>query len=365
MIREGQIGYREGIALAVMLISGKIYTGFPRIMVEDGKNAAWLLVLLSTGLAIAAFLPIPALLARFPGKSAYEVYEEVLGPYLGLPASLLALGFYLFLQGILVREFAEIVASTVLPLTPVSVITIALLLIISYGAYAGLEALSRAAWLLGPWVLIGLLAVLLLTYRWASPDSLFPIWGPGLPSLLKSAFFRTSFFVEVLILPLLVPHLREPRHLARMGIWSIAISGLVMTAVVISFVMVFPEREAEHTIFGVYQLARLMFLGRFFQRMESLFIFVWVISAGLELTGFLQGNALGLARILKLPAYRPLIFPLTVLVFAISFIPPDLPAAIRIDGQFLRVYGAAAAFGPNLVLYLVALIGRKAGKVRG
>jgi len=365
MIKEGHIGYREGIALTVILISGKIYTGFPRVMVEEGKTAAWLLVLLSTALSVVAFLPIPHLLARFPGKSYYEVVEEVAGPYLGVLALVLSSGFYLFLLGILVREFAEIVASTVLPFTPISVITIALLLVMAYGAYAGLEPLTRTAWILAPWILAGLLAVLLLSLRWAKFQYLLPFWGAGIPSLLKSSVFRTSLFVEVLLLPLLVPHLREPQRLAVMGIWSIVISGIVMSFVVLLFVTVFPVRAAVNVLFPVFQMARIMFLGRFFQRMESLFIFVWVISAAVQLAGVLQATALALARIMKLPVYRPLIFPLSVLTFAIAFIPPDLPAAIRIDDEFLRYYGAITAFGLTTTVYVVALIRGKGRKARG
>lgn len=365
MIREGHIGYREGIALTALLISGKIYVGFPRVMVEEGKTAGWLLVLLSAALTVIAFLPIPALFARFPGKSTIEIIEEVLGPYLGLPALLLHLGFYLILGGILVREFTEIVASTVLPLTPVSVITGLFILVIAYGAYSGLEPLTRTAWLLAPWILGGLLAVLFLSLRWARPQYLLPLWGAGIPALLKSAVFRTSFFVEVLLLPLLVPHLREPRRLGSMGLWSVVISGLLMALVVLVFTTVFPVRAASSVLFPIYQLARIMFLGRFFQRMESLFIFVWVISAAIQLTAFMVGNALSVARAMKLPVYRPLVFPLSVLTFAIAFTMPDLPAAIRIDDQFFRVYGALAAFGLTTTLYLVALIRGKGVNTRG
>lgn len=365
MIKEGHVGYREALALTVVVVTAKIFTVFPQYLIRETGNAAWLEVLISTGLSVLAFFPIAALLARFPGKTSIEIVEEVLGPAIGLPANLLGIAFYLFLLGILLREFTEIVASTVLPFTPVSVITMTLLLAVGYGAYSGLETVSRAAWLLGPWLLAGMIAVFLISLRWAKLTNLLPFWGAEPPSLLASAAWRTSLFADIVILPIIAPYLRERKRFTRMGIWSIAISGLVLALSAFVYQMVFPEPASERVLFPLYQLARLMYLGRFFQRAESLFIFVWVISWTAKLAIILQGVALAQAVAMKLPLYKPLIFPLLVLSFAIAFIPADLPAAVRIEGDFLRRYAAIPTFGLLIVVYVVALIRGKGGKTHG
>lgn len=365
MIKEGHIGHREALALTVIAITSTMFTVFPQYLIEESGNAAWLEVLMSTALAVLVFLPGPALLARFPGKSSIEVAEEVLGPYLGLAVNLLGLGFYFFLLGILVREFTEIVASTVLPFTPVSVITITLLLAVAYGAYSGLETMSRLAWLLGPWILAGMIIVFLITLRWAKITNLMPLWGAEPWSLLGAAAWRTSLFAEVALLPVIAPYLRERERFTAMGIWSIVISGVLLALAAFVFSAVFPEPASARVLFPLFHLARLIYVGRFFQRAESLFIFVWVISWAAKLAIILQGVALGQALSLKLPVYRPLLFPLLVLSFAVAFIPADLPEAVRIEGDFLRRYAAIPTFGLLVVIYVAALIRGKGGKAHG
>ena len=66
------------------------------------------------------------------------------------------------------------------------------------------------------------------------------------------------------------------------------------------------------------------------------------------------GASVSLARGFKLPVYRPLLFPLAVLVYGLNFLIPSFAAVAFLDATILRDYGWAFAL-PTLVWLLVKL----------
>ena len=104
--------------------------------------------------------------------------------------------------------------------------------------------------------------------------------------------------------------------------------------------------------FPFYQLSRTISLGRFFQRVEPVYIIVWGINGIVKLGITLYAAAFTLAESLKLPDYRPFIWPLSLIIFILSFFPPDLPTVVYLDIHYLR----PGAYIPNYLIPLALLL---------
>lgn len=362
-LKDGHIGYNEAIALTITIISSKVFFSYPGQMVREGQTAAWLVVLVSSLTAVLAWLVIARLMGRFPGKSLVEVSEEVAGVIPGTLLSLAFFGFFLALTSIVLREFSETIVGTILPETPISVVASILLAAVLYASYMGLEAVSRACFLISPFIMVALLALIAGVLPFAKLNYMAPFLGPGLSTIIERGAIQSSSFAEILILPLLYPAIRQTSKFTQIGLWTIGISTLIMTGVVVVFKLVFPYPMALDTAYPMYQLARLIYLGRFFQRVEAILFFIWIFGALLSLTISFYTSAVTLARSLHLPVYRPLLFPLIILVFAFSLLAPDYVTSLRIDEEILRSWGWAPAFGlPLLLLSLAWIRGKGVGQ---
>lgn len=362
-MRTEQIGTAEATFLVFAMLSAKIFLTLPRYMMEDAQTAAWLLVLLSGAAGALGWSALVLFMRRFPGRSLIQAVEETLGPYLALPIQLLYMSFFVIVSALVLRQFAEAILTVVLPLTPISVIASTLMAAAAYASYLGVEAVARAARFFIPiTVALVLLLLLLILPTSARLTETLPLLGPGIGPLLKWALIRSSLFIDVLLLPVLLPSLKEPEKMARIGYNAILWTILFWTLVVLVFQMSFPYPAGAANPFPLLAIARLINIGRFLQRVEAFFIFAWVFAAAAKISAALLGAVISYAETFHLRIYRPLVIPLALLILAMSFIPRDFYLAMTWDRAFLRVYGAIPVFILPLILWGVARVRRKGGK---
>lgn len=354
MLNEGRVGTSEVYAMTIILISGKIFLTLPQKMAQLGTTAGWMIVATATVIGLVGFGIIAALMHRFPDHSIVEISEQVAGTFFGLAASLMFFAFFLALTVIVLRQFTETVIATVLPRTPISIITTMFVIALVFGCYQGLEAISRLSWLSFPFLFLGAVTILLMSMSFANFDHLFPFWGVGLSRILALGVKHSAIMSEILILPLIYPALRDQDRFSRIGLASILVSGVLMALYSAQFLAVFSVAEASRSAFPAYQLARLIWIGRFVQRVESVFIFMWVLTGLLNMTIALYGATVTLSRLLHLPAYRPLLPAMGVIVYTLSFVPPNFPTIVRLDTEVIGVYGSIVSFVIPLILLIIA-----------
>jgi spore germination protein KB len=358
---EKKIGTNEALGLLAMMMSGKIFLSYPRDMALLGDAAGWIIVLMAGIFSLLGFYFIYALIRRFPGQNIIEIGHEVGGSIFGTLTGLLMFLFFLILTSFILREYAETYILTILPRTPISVISFFLLGIMIYATVLGIETLTRVAWFFAPYLLTTLLIILFFSLSKGEIGNLTPVLGTGPLALLKHSAIHTSLFAEILLFALIAPLIRKQERIAKIGLASLLISILINAIVALGIVLVFNYRESGRLIFPIFQLARLIAFGEFIQRVESVFVFLWFFAAGVQLCGLFYGTVTGFAQTFKIKNYRPLVFPLAVLVFTVSLLPGSLSAAIQWNDFILSIFYTAAAFGVPFFLWLIAVIFKKKG----
>lgn len=353
MYQEGHIGFLEAATLAFVLLSTKILVTYPSVMVQLGQTAAWFLVLQTAAWAALGFLLVAALLDRFPGRGLAEANAEVGGPVLGSVLNLVLVAWLVLDVAFMLRLFSETIVASLLPRTPLSVIILLAVPLTVYAGWVGLEALSRANLVLAPVLAVILPAVLVFTLNEARLDLLFPLWGPGPAPLLQFGVTRASTMSEVVLLAVYAYALRDGGTLRRAGLWALAISAAALALAVAVYVAIFGPEGGARQPFPFYELSRMVYLGRFVQRVESFFVLFWLLGAGIRLSVYLHAAAVTMAVTLGVPYYRPLLLPLVVVALAIGMTPADFTIAAAFH-TVLRQWEALPAFLLPAALLLVA-----------
>lgn len=361
-MKEGRIS-AHGLfsVLSIMLIT-QLFLGIPRVLTKEAGSAGWLLIIMSAAIASIGVFIVVKLIKKFPGKNFIEIAEIVWGAPGRILVAVLMSFLFLFISIVLVREFAETILTTVLPHTPISIVALIFLAAMVFGAYNGLEVITRSSVLLFPFILVGLLSILLLTANFVDLTNLFPILGAGPDKLVFHALGKISLFTEIVFIGLISSNVNEPEKIPRQ-IWvSFLVSVALYVVVQLFYVSVFSMNAGEKLYVPLFQLARIIYMGRFVQRIEALYIFVWFFTGALKLTLSFYGGATALSRGFKIPFYQPLLFPLALLVFSLSFMPQSIVTAVHLDVNLLRNYGFIPAFVLPALLLLTSIIRGKGGK---
>jgi spore germination protein KB len=360
LIKEN-IGHREALTLLIMVMSAKIFLSFPRNMVFLGEAAGWGIVLLSGILSLIGFLFIYFLVRKFPGKNLIEITRVICGPIIGGFIGLIFFLFFLAITSLYLRQFVESFILSILPRTPISVITFCLLVLLIYGCLLGIETITRVAWFFGPYLLLGLVIIISFSMSHADIQRMAPVLGTGPLTILKESLPNTSLFSEILLFGLIAPLIANKSKIFGVGFYSLTIAILINMVIVVVVEMVFNYIAASRLVFPVFQLARLISLEEFIQRVEAVFVFLWFFTAAVQLSALFYGTVTSFAQAFRIQDYRPLSIPIAVLVFGISLLPSSMSQAVRINDFQISNFYTIIAFGIPFLLWLISLIIKKKG----
>lgn len=354
MDNKVRIGTREATAATIYFLSTKLLISFPQHMAEIGQTAAWIVPIISFAVATLGFLVIATLIRRYPGKNIVEVSEYVGGPVLGTIASLGYFAFFFATTALLIREFSETVSAALLPRTPLSVIMAVFIIATLLAVYLGIEAITRAA-LVGMPLIIGTLIILnILLLPQSNFDAIFPLFGPGIRKLIYDGVIHSGIAGEVVFLSVIAGQLDEGEKVKAMGLVSLTVAASFMVISTLTYSAVFPYPLSLHIPYPGYESSTLIYMGRFLQRIEVAFVFLWVISGCIHLALSGYTASVIISNVLKLPSHKPLLPAFAVIAFTFALVPSDVPQATHVDFMIVKTYGGLAVFVVPLLLLLIS-----------
>lgn len=258
---------------------------------------------------------------RFPALTLFEVAERVLGKLLGRLVSLLYLLFLALLLCLNLRMVGEFFLFAFLPRTPILVVTCVLALLAVWAARAGIEVIGRAAQVVFPLLIGSILLLVLLLVKEIRLEELLPlrilVTGP-LPHL-QDMVNVSARMVEVVWAGLLVPFVDDPKGLWRAGVRANLWLGAVWTVMNIAIIGIL-GRQIQHYFFPFFASVRMVQVAEFVERIDSLFLAVWLFGMFLRVSILLWSIAAGTARLVGAASYKALVLPLGGIVLWYSLL---------------------------------------------
>jgi len=322
-------------------------------MAESAGTAGWILTIYITVIALILFTIIARLYKKFEGKDILDISEYVAGNIGRIIVGTFFLVYLVFIVSVVLREFGEDLKIIALRSSPISFVMSFFLAGMVVSAFFGLEALLRIGVIIVPIVFIGFVIILSGVLQYSDLSRIMPFLGFGPKNIFIDNLSRISIYSGLVLLLFLPPFIKSHKDFKKIGYITIGLSSFNLTVSVLVFLLVFQYPIATESFLPIFQLARLINYGRFFQRLESLFSLLWIVSA-------LHYLSIGLFLILyifkktyKLEYYKPLILPFAVILYTASFIPKNLVEAIELETKFFRNIAWIVVFGMTIILLLI------------
>jgi spore germination protein (amino acid permease) len=300
-------------------------------------------------------------LKRFPGLDIPQIYQEVLGKVFGKLIVLLFCIFAIYYAGSTLREFVEMIKTYALPLTPISVIMASFLLTAVIISYFGFECMARISAICFIPIIAGLILILLLASPSYNLNLLKPFGGHGINVTLATGFFRSSAYMEFTVLTVVVAALHGHAGFKKAGVTSILLTGIIFAISILCYLAAFGYPSASENISGLYELSRSIYFNRFFQRVESLFLFIWVISSVITTTVTFYIGILIYCKVFTIKNHKPLLLPFAVMAFIVAILPQSMQEVTHINVMFLRQYSMFVVYIPSVIVLLISFIFNKRG----
>ncbi|NLD49530.1 MAG: endospore germination permease [Clostridiaceae bacterium] len=349
-------GKTEAVSILIIGITTQLFLNFPRVMSESAGAAGWLLIIYVTVLTLILFTIIQKLYSRFEGKDILDIGETVGGGIGRVLIGVIYLVYYIFAVSITLREFGEDLKIIALTRSPISFVLLFFTVGMAIGAYYGIEPLGRLAAIVVPIVIVGFIIVLSGTVEYYDISHILPLMGTGPYNIFVNGATRISVFSGLSMLFLMAPFIGAHRNFKKVGLYGILISSFFLTIGTLIYLLSIPYPYSNEGFLPVYQLSRKIDYGRFFQRIESIFVIIWTMTALVYLSTVLFFITHLFKKTFSLKFYRPLVAPMTVIVFTLSLVPQSLMKAIELDTQVFRIFAWIVTFGITLLLLLIGTV---------
>ncbi|MFD2875723.1 GerAB/ArcD/ProY family transporter [Paenibacillus rhizoplanae] len=133
----------------------------------------------------------------------------------------------------------------------------------------------------------------------------------------------TYLFQSAFVVVLLIPLMEKPNHAVRAGAWAIFMSGAIYVLIVIASVGMFGAEETKLLIYPTLEMARSAAFGEgFLERLDAIFIIIWVISVFTTIYTTYYISAYLLQKLLRLRDQRMASSVLLPVMFILSMLPP-------------------------------------------
>lgn len=348
--QSGRMGVAEGLALSFIITFPTLFQSTPAFLADSAGNASWIVPLLG-GLVSGILLAINLFLFKRYSGDLLSIAGELLGKYGAYSVGL----FYFFVLFITActwtRQFAENTLMTALPGADFHFV------VFLYGSsavilvYLGIEAVCRATYVILPFALAGVLLAFAGLVPVMKPLFLFPWQGHGLVSILKPSLFFTGSNTPVTLLFLMAPVFQNAKTLQASLIFGFGGSTIVRSLANVAYIMTFSTAVSAEKTLPFYEMARLININKYVQRLEAVFILLWVIVGVLGIVVCLYGAVYIIARLFKLPTISPLLLPVGLIMTQVASLLPDAATVVMVGTTvFSDIYA------PGMILVTFALL---------
>jgi spore germination protein (amino acid permease) len=355
-VSDGKIRKRELVGILIILFTIQVMNTTPDLLFEFGKNAAWMIPIISFLVMLIPFLILLGL-AKRRNTDLTELVFMLMGKRIG--SFVIMLFFIIIFSATVInsRNYADIFNTMFYHKTPIPYLYVLLMGASFYIARRGLENIGRTAWIFTPTLLVLMFALVGLVWDEISFNRIFPIAGPGLTTILKESSLHSSIYGESLFLIAFYRFIQTYKDM-RVGVlvgWTFSVISLAIFMII--YVAVFDYPASQNIAYPFQQLSRMATLGTI-SHLESIYLAIMTVASAIHFSVYLYLAAFFLSKVIRIKEFEPLLLPLAGLTVLIGMLSPNIFVGNALR-ESLVIASSAFLFVLPFVLWL---LDRKKGR---
>ncbi|MGN1301502.1 MAG: GerAB/ArcD/ProY family transporter [Clostridia bacterium] len=351
-----KIGKIEAIALILIVVINEIVLNIPNIIILSTGSGTSINIIFVSILAVIFTYIICKLFKPFLGKDILDISEYVGGKTLKTIVGILFMLFFVVIASLSVKFFANFIKSIYFNSSPIVFILLFFLIPALFINKFGIKAISGVNLIFAPILILSLAFLLVSSYNNFTIERIFPLFGNSFLStfvLGSTNIFAFSGLAYLYFMPSL---LKDAKDFKKVSMVSIILSAICLVFSIISLMMSFPAVATTDETISLYLLTRMIKFGNFIERLDAIFIFLWIVSliSFLSLTFFYILRIF--KRITKIEDSKGLIYSLGLITLGNCLAFKNISIIKFLARIVCKYYVLALVFGISFIILIVANI---------
>ena len=272
------IGKLEAISFLITIMSNHVILNISKSIISSTSSSALINTIYISIIALILSYIIYILLNKFPTFDILDISNFLGGKTFKCIIGFLFYAYFIFFTATLLKNFVYCLQIIYYPNTN----TFSLLLLFFIGAFfvcnLKYNSLYRSNLLTIPFVILSIFLLFFGNLEDFSFENIFPILGNGIDLTFLYGSSNLFAFQGLLYLLFLPPHLKDCIELKKISIISILLSAIYLITSISTIIFLFNTEVTNTLLIPLYSAVRYIEFGTFFQRLDSVFILVWIIS---------------------------------------------------------------------------------------
>jgi spore germination protein (amino acid permease) len=344
---KSKIGTLEAIMLVLTVVVAHTMLSMPRNILVSTKSATIINLIFVSILAIILSYFIVKLLKKFPGQDIIDISEYLGGKVFKNIVGIIFILYFLVSSSILLRNFCESIKIIYYPMTNIFFILAMFVIAICAVNRLDFNASLKTNLLILPLVLASIIFLFFANMNKFVPERIFPIFGDGIFNTFVLGLTNLYAFGGIAYLYFLPPFLKEPEKMKKIAFLSIGMSAIYLILCVSTLLFMFSFFINTNEITPLYTATRYIEIGSFIQRLESVFLLIWILAFACYLSIVIKFVLTMFKKLTNIEAKKPLLDIFGLLILGISLIPKNYAISEKFETE---IY-------PYLVLGIVIFLG--------
>lgn len=357
---KSKIGTAEAIMLVLTIIVTHTISSMPREILVSTKSATIINLIFVSILAIIISYFIVKLLKNFPGLDIIDISEFLGGKVFKNIIGIIFILYFLVSSSILLRNFCETLKIIYYPMTNIIFIIALFIIAVCIANRLDFNASLKTNLLILPLVLASIIFLFFANMNKFVPERIFPIFGDGLFNTFVLGLCNLASFGGIAYLYFLPPFLKEPEKMKKIAVVSIGISAIYLILCVSTLLFMFSFFMEANEITPLYNATRYIEFGSFFQRLESVFLLIWILAFACYLSIVSKFAMNIFKKLTYIETKKTLVDIFGILILGISLIPKNYAISEKFETEIYPylVFGIVFFLGLS-ILILANMLKRK------
>lgn len=309
----------------------------------DAKQDAWITIFLGMIGGIALFHVSYFLFLYYPDIPPTSYVQEITGKFIGRILAFLYIVYFIYSASRVLRDFGELLTTTIYSNTPLFIVNSLMILAIIYGIHKGFEVLARVGELYFALVyFLAITGILLVAFSGLIHiENLQPMLENGWKPIIKTTLEQTITFPfgEMIVFSMVLPFVNEQKKVRKVCIGGMLLSGINIMITSMINVAALGVDLFERSPFPLLSTVSKIQIADFIERLDVLFMLYLVIGGFFKIAIFYYAAVAGTADLFQFKEQKNLIFPLgLIILFASMTIASNFAEHIQEGLQIVPIY---------------------------
>ena len=361
---DTKITSRQAIMMVLTVFVAHTIVSLPQNLIKNTKSATIINLVYVGILAILLAYIIYRLLKNFASLDIIDISEYLGGTVFKNIVGSFFIVYFMVSSASLLREFCEGLRIAFFPMTNILFIIFPFILGMFINNNLSFGSNAKTISIVFPIVLASIIFLFFANYENFAFERMFPILGKGFVNTFITGIGNITAFGGISCLYFLPPYLKEPQKMKKICLTSVIIWLIYFIFCVSTILFMFSFFIEADKVLPLYSAARYIEFGTFFQRLEAIFMLIWILEVSCYVIVANRFSMSIFQKMANLQEQRPLALIFPIIIFGISLIPKNY-AVIRFFEAKVYSYmilGIVFVLGIG-ILILANLKKKKAGDI--